>query len=94
MEAARVRMLATGYNGRVVQAGGQQWDSAPGAVHDVPALAASALEAEGWVRIGMCGVTRARPTFNLTIRDLYYDTQLASLLMWDGGEWRKINKES
>ena len=92
IELPRVRMLAKGFNGKTVVADGRQLDSAPGVLHDVTPEAVPALEAEGWVTVGRSGSTKARPTINLAVRDLFFDTTLACLLIWDGSDWRKSTR--
>jgi hypothetical protein len=63
----------------------------PGSMDTIASGDAAALINQGFVAIGMSGVTSARPpTGGLRPGFLYVDTTLSIVVVWDSANWRNV----
>jgi hypothetical protein len=74
---------------------GRSYTGTPGTIKDVPLGDADVLGTAGWMRLpGMSGPTSGRPTprdadtYAATPGELYLDTSLGLVIMFDGAVWR------
>jgi hypothetical protein len=71
-----------------VTLGGRKYVPVQGTPVSVPDYDATALEANGWVRVGETGTTAQRPTTGLFVGRRWTDSTVGGDVVWDGKNWR------
>lgn len=81
--------------GQTTVVNGRTYTSVPGTPLDVADFDADKLALAGWAVVGLSGPTASRPTTRMQAAphfigpgQLYYDTDINALLVFDGLVWR------
>jgi len=74
----------------VTSVNGRTYVCSPGSTITVPDFDYGILGANGWVTVAQVGTTAQRPTRPNTPQ-LFHDTTLGFVIVWEGAAWRNPN---